>query len=107
MQSSIPGWHSDPVIDLVRRVVAVSPEARVSRPYQLLKSSTAFRIETWIPVEDGRNLREGARTTELLDVLPPHEVVSRHPQPGRERRETVDVGPPTLREASERGGANT
>ncbi len=71
------GWHSDSVIDLIRRVVAVGPETRVGRPYQLLKSGAAFRIKMGIPVEEGRDLGEGARAAELLDALSPHEVVRR------------------------------
>ena len=58
-------------------------------------------------MEDGGDLREGARTPELLDALSSHEVIRRHAEPACERRQTVDIGLAALGQAGERGGADT
>ena len=59
-----------------------------------------------IPVEDGRDLSEGARTPELPYMLCSHKVIRRHTEPACERRQTVDIGLAALGQARERGGAD-
>ena len=58
--------------------------------------------EVGVAVDDGRDLSEGARGTELHDTFATHEMVRGHAEPIRERGQAVDVGLTALGQAAER-----
>ena len=57
-------------------------------------------------MDDGRDLGQGTRSTELRDRIVAHELIGGHTEPGGERGQAVDVGLTTLREAGQRRGAD-
>ena len=59
-----------------------------------------------IPVDDGRDLSEGARGTKLLDMFAAYEVIRGHTEPARECRQAVDIRLTALGQAGERGGTD-
>ena len=57
-------------------------------------------------MDDGRDLGQGTRRTELRDRVVAHEMIGGHAEPGGERGQAVDVGLTTLREAGQRRGTD-
>ena len=57
-------------------------------------------------MNDGGDLRKRACCAELVDGLGAHKVVCRHPEPGSECCETVDVGLTALGQTGERRRAH-